>query len=578
MARSTALSRARRHLLEEIRLLEVREAAQTDPKALIAEINAFDPTTLERFRFSMFPADADALWYGETPRGDEGWLWQSALVDWWTGVYNPLFEQFEEWSPNFTFDPSQRVFMTLKARQLGVTWTAMALELWYMLFRPGSRCVIYSYNEDEAKKAITRAWLMYKSLPAVLRSHVEVITPNRAEDPSEFIKVRHKESGLISSIQALPATPKAGHGDTITFAAIDEAAYADHARAIFKAILPATGRGNARLAIISTANGLGNPESGEGNFFNILYETMHERGLAFSFVPWNAEPTRDMDWYMRVAMKLDEVERNQSYPLNESDAFMLSGNLYFDREGLAYYRDHAIKPLLRGQFLQNGIRKLDWMSLRDGIVEIFEKPVEGRKYGLAIDTATGRGTDYTSMGVIDLETGAFCAELHAKIDASRAVIQAHALGKWYNTAKIAVERQGGYGEALITFLRDGTVGLPPYPNLYRHVDYTKGNKPISQEYGMPMGAKTRTQVITGLADWIRLRMFPWLSTGIVSELGHFVHANTNPSPRAMDGANDDRVMMLAILTDLYRQFGRPPNKKKKRGKKRKYEPHPSRRQ
>lgn len=576
MARTNATYRARRFLAEQIRLLRVKEAAWDDPKALIAEINAFDPTTLERFRFTMFPEDNDPLWPYARPRGDQGWLWQAGLVDWWTGTPNPIHSQFEEWSPNFVFDSDQRVFLTLKARQLGVTWSAMALELWYMLFRPGSRCVIYSYNEDEAKKAITRAWLMYQSLPEVLRSHVTVLTPSRAEDPAEFIKVRHNETGLISSIQALPATPKAGHGDTITFAVMDEVAYQDHARAIFKAILPATGRGNARLALVSTAFGVGNPETGVGNFFHILYATMKERGIAFSFMPWNAEPTRDEDWYLRVAMKLDEVERNQSYPLNEADAFMLSGALYFDRRALEFYRGHTRRPELRGQFIQGGIRKLDWISLKDGIVEIFERPVVGRKYGMAVDTATGRGTDYTSMGVIDLETGALCAELHAKLDGPRAVIQAHALGKWFNTAKLAVERQGGYGEALITFLRDGTNGIPPYPNLYRHVDYSKGKKPISQEYGMPMGVKGRTQVITGLAEWIRARLFPWLSAGIVAELGTFVHANTNPSPRALDGSNDDRVMMLCILVDLYRQFGRPPAKRKRRRRRHQYEPHPSR--
>lgn len=577
MARTNALERARLHLVEEIRLSFVKEEAENDPKALIAEIDAFDPTTLERFRFTMFPNDDDPLWVYPEPRGNEGWLWQSALVDWWTGTYNKLFEKFEEWSPNFEFDPEQRVFQVLKARQLGVTWTAMALMLWYLLFRPGSRCVIYSYNEDEAKKAITRAWLMFNSLPDVLRNHVMVIMPSRAEDPSEFIKVKHS-NGLISSIQALPATPKAGHGDTITFAVMDESAYADHARAIFKAILPATGRGNARLALISTANGVGNPETGEGNFFSIVYQTLRERNIAFAFIPWHAEPTRDEEWYVRVAMKLDEVERNQSYPLNEHDAFMLSGSLYFDRDALEFYRKHVRKHSLRGQFVQNGIRMLDWISLKDGIIDIFERPVQGRRYGLAADTATGRGTDYTSMGVIDLETGAVCAELHAKIDSSRAVIQAHALGKWYNTAKIMVETQGGYGEALITFLRDGTASLPPYPNIYRHTDETRGNKPMTEQYGLPMGPKNRPTIVTGLADWIRQRSFPWLSSGIVQELGTFVHRTTGTSPAAMDGANDDRVMMLGMLADLFRKYGASPARKNKRRrrKKREYEPHPSR--
>lgn len=576
MPRLNALGRARRRLIEEARLQEVKLAAQDDPKALIAEINAFDPTTLEHFQFTMFPADDDPLWPYKDPRGDEEWLWQSALVDWWTGVYNPLFSLFEEWSPNFEYHPEQRVFLTLKARQLGVTWTGMALELWYMLFRPGSKCVIYSYNQDEAQKAITRAWLMFNSLPAVLRDHVEIVTPGRAEEPAEFIKVRHKESGLISSIQALPATKKAGHGDTITFAIMDEVAYQDYARQIFKAILPATGRGNARLALISTANGVGNPETGEGSFFHVVYATRVERGIAFTFMPWDAEPTRDEAWYQRVAMKLDEVERNQSYPRNESDAFMLSGALFFDREALGWYRQNVRRAILRGQFVQNTTRKLDWMSLRDGIIEVFEKPVEWRKYALCIDSATGRGTDYTSMGVIDLETGAICAELHAKIDSARAHIQAYALAKWYNNAKVAIERQGGYGEALIMLFRDGSRGLPPYGNLYRHIDFTKGKKPLAEAYGIPMGPTIRPSIVNNLAEWIRVRGFPWVSSGMMDEMGTFVYATTGTSPRALEGCNDDRVMMAGICVEMFRQFGRAASKNRKPRKKRSYEAHPTR--
>jgi hypothetical protein len=576
MARTTALSRARRRLVEELRLIRVKNAAESDPKALIAEIDAFDPTTLEKFRFTMYPASDDPLWmFPGAPRADEGWLFQSAVIDWWMGVPNPMHEQLALWSPNFFFDPTQRIFLCLKARQLGITWCAMALELWFLLFRPGSKCVAYSYNEDEAKKLIARAWLMYNSLPESLRDHVEVLTPSRSDEPSEWIKVRHKESGLISSIQALPATKKAGHGDTVTFALMDEAARQDYAKQIFTAILPATARGDARLAIVSTANGVGNVETEEGNFFHVLYATKKERNLGFAFLPWNAEPTRDAAWYERYAMKLGEVERNQQYPLNENDAFMLSGALYFDRDALKHYRNRTRRPSLTGQFVQHGVRTLDWIGLRDGIIDVWEKPVPGRKYAIAVDTSTGRSNDFTSGGVIDLETGAIVAELHAKIDAPRSAIQFHALGKWYNTARIAVERQGGYGEALITFLKDGSKGLPPYPNLYRHTDMTKGKKPISEEYGIPMGPKMRPQIIDGLSAWIRERLFPWLSAGCVDELGTFAYAETNPSPRALEGCNDDRVMMLGIAVELFRQFGKAPAKRKPR-RSSEYVPHPSR--
>ena len=96
--------------------------------------------------------------------------------------------------------------------------------------------------------------------------------------------------------------------------------------------------------------------------------------------------------------------------------------------------------------------------------------------------------------MIDLETGAICAELHAKIEAPRAALQLHFLGRWFNEAIIAVERQGGYGDALIIALKDGNQNLPAYRRVYRHKKFTRGDRPIAAEYGFPMGVKLREQV------------------------------------------------------------------------------------
>jgi hypothetical protein len=548
--------------VETLRLLEVKEAAKTDSKALIAEINAFDPTTLERFNFTMFPADNDPLWWSLEPRADEGWLWQSEIVDWWN-------------------DPDEGKYLILKARQLGITWLAMAQCVWYLLYRPGSRCVAYSYSEDEAKKLVARAWLMFNSLPEELRNGVEIIAPARAEEPSEWIKVKHtwvdedgKTQTAISSIQALPATKKAGHGETVTFAVMDEVARQDYARQIYTAINPAVSRGLAKLVMISTANGVGNPETGEGNYFHILYCTQIERGIAFKFLPWNLEPTRDEEWYAREAMALDEVERNQQYPLNENDAFMLSGALYFDSKALQYYRMHSLHPVYRAQFTPQGPRKATLVPLRDGCIEVWEEPRAGAKYAIGCDVSTGRSTDYTSGDVIDLETGSIVASYHAKHEAPMAAIQLHFLGKWYNTARIAIERQGGYGEALITLLRDGTKGMPPYPNLYRHTDDVSGTRPISQQYGMPMGMKMRPLIVTGLKQWVYQQQFPWLSKTHVNELGTFVYKPTGTSPAAQDGCNDDRVMSLGITVEMFRQFGHHPQPRVRSGKKSGYQAPP----
>jgi hypothetical protein len=554
---------ARREVLEELRLIDLSEDAETDPKALINEIRFFDPSSEKWVEFRMFPPEGwepptSQLANGEycfVDTGADDWFWQHLIIEWWN-------------------DPVIKKYLILKARQLGITLLACAYGLWILLYRPGSAVVAYSYTEDESKKLVEASWLMYLSLPEILRNRVEVVTPKRTDMPSEWIKFRHPD-GRISTFQALPATKKHGHGSRVTFAIMDEVARQDYAKEIYTAINPAVNRGRAKLAMISTANGVSNRETGEGNFFHHLYATKKEKGLAFKFLPWNLEPTRDADWYQREAMALDDVERNQQYPLNENDAFMLSGALYFNRESLDFYRKEIVAPQFMGQFVVVGRRRARFMKLRDGIIEVYEKPRPDGKYAIGVDTATGRGSDYTSGDVIDLASGAIVAHLHAKIEAPRAAVQLHYLGKWYNEARICVERQGGYGEALIIALRDGNQNLPVYQNLYRHKKFTNPNKPIAGDYGHPMGEKARATVLDNLKGWIRLRQFPWLSSGHVDELGTFVYTDTKPSPRAQDGCNDDRVMSLALAVWMFGQYGQSPAKRKK-WKKSKYQPPPTR--
>jgi hypothetical protein len=543
-----------RGLLEELRLLNVREDCAHDPKALINEVRFFDPAQADDenpswVEFKMFPPEGwtgpvEDLGKGEwkfTNVGAEDWYWQSLMIEWWN-------------------DPTKKKYLILKARQLGITLLACAYVLWLLLFRPGSNSVAYSYEEGEAKKLVQATWAMYQNLPDLFKSHVEVISPVRSEEPSEWIKLKHAD-GRISGFQALPATKKHGHGTRVTFAIMDEVARQDHARDIYAAINPATTRGRAKLVMISTANGVANLETGEGNYFHWLWHTRADKKLEYRFLPWNLEPTRDLEWYENEAMKLDDVERNQQYPLNERDAFRLSGATYFNREALDFYQGEMMKPVLTGQFVVSGRRQAYFTHSRYGCIDIFEKPHDGTDYAIGVDCASGRGSDYTSAHVIDLGTGAIVAEFHVKMEAPLAAVQLHYLGHWYNDALIAVERQGGYGDALIIALKDGNENRPPYARMYRHKDFTKGKRKIQESYGIPMGPKTRVQVLEGLKDWVHTRSFPWISAGTLDEYSTFVYASSNPSPRAQDGCNDDRVMSSAIAVEMFRQYGHHPAKR-----------------
>lgn len=552
-------------LHEEIRLVDVKELCKNDPKALLAEMKGFDPTEQEYFRFDMSGQEGDRI-------GDSGWGWQADVIDWW----------------HFS---KRRKFLILKARQLGITWLACAYGLWFLLFRPGSNVVCYSHDLPAAKKLILRVWIMYLSIPEYLRSHVEVITPRRSDLPSDMIRLRDKSTGKLSTFQALAATEKAGHGDTVTLGIMDELARADYAKGIYEAINPATSRGGRFLGI-STANGVSNPETGEGNFFHNLYFTREERNLEFLFLPWFAHPERGGDgiegrrfphWYEEEALALDEVERNRQYPRTAEDAFTLSGDLFFDREALNWYRQNVSKPVMRGQFVATSYASAKFVHLRDGILEVYVKPNDLHSYAISADTATGKGQDYSVAHVIDLHTGEVAAKLRCKIEIPRYALQLYWLAKWYSPLQNAIifpERQGGWGEALIISLRDGTQEHPPWPRIYRHRVETKAKKPIQEDYGYPMSESNRGHILSSLGEALRTRFFPWLPANTVAELGTFVHREERPSPRAQDGAHDDEVLSLALAREAYRRYGQGPAKvarNRKWTQKNTYQPSPTRR-
>jgi hypothetical protein len=58
--------------------------------------------------------------------------------------------------------------------------------------------------------------------------------------------------------------------------------------------------------------------------------------------------------------------------------------------------------------------------------------------------------------------------------------QLHFLGRWYHTARIAVESAGGFGEPVTIFLRDGKDGRPAYRGSFAmrlHCELGRGRAP-----------------------------------------------------------------------------------------------------
>src|SRR5262245_28791314 len=503
------------------RRLKERSEAMQHPAGMLDHVQCIDAKTGEHFSFTLNDPEA-------------GWYWQRGLLDEW--IANPLN-------------------LVLKARQIGITWLAAGYALWKLLTMPGTRALLVSINEDEAIKVVNRLYDMFLSLPEHLRFEAKVTKPTRDARPTTLIEFTFPD-GRISTVVGLPSTRRAGHGETATIVILDEYARHEYARDSWKATF-ATADNGGQILVISTANGVSNEQTGEGNFFHHLYVNAEAYGIVTKFLGWFLHPDRDEPWYVRNARALPAADRAEQFPRTPDDAFINTGECWFDMEALAWYAENAVlEETKRMRFIANDTgskAKVHWAE--NGWIRVYAKPDPSHAYAIGADVATGRGFDYSCAYVIDLTSMALVAECYGKMDADEYAEQLHYLGRWYGNARIAVEMGGGFGEPVIISLRDGRKGRPHYPKLYRHSIADRSDMHQLANYGFPMNMKTRPQVITQIEQALRQPAVPALPRNLIMECRTFVRQKTLPSPRAQDGANDDRVMAFGITLEMYRQYG-----------------------
>jgi hypothetical protein len=488
---------------------------------------------------------------GETVRGETSWLWQRDYIN--TVSENPFS-------------------VTLKARQLGVSWIWDGLILWDMVMFPGIDDLIYSIKEDDAIEQVNRVWDMWLSLPDWFKAlaRLKVIKPYGDARPTARIELEHPD-GRLSTVTGMPATKKAGHSRVARRVLFDEMAHQEFAYEIWKAITPAAGDMGGNIGGVSTANGMG----GHGEMFYNVYSGaggVDYPNVKKIFLPWACHPDRTQEWY--DGLNLDRASKAEQYPEDEEEAFLLTGNPYFDMESLAYYaRVVNVKPEVCGEFVTfaNNLASARFTPIAGGgaPIEIYRRPIPGHKYAIGVDTATGEGTDFTVGAVIDLSDGAPCAELRIKDGDRDAARQLHFLGSWYRgpdkiPALIGIEDQGGYGKVLIAYLRDGIEGRKAYMNLYRHREYDDRKKKLKSKLGFPMNLSTRPKVVAELGQWANKRLFPWVTVTFRKEARTFVRQDTRPSPRAAEGNNDDVIMAWGIALELYSGYGEHARSVKKK--------------
>ena len=245
---------------------------------------------------------------------------------------------------------------------------------------------------------------------------------------------------------------------------------------------------------------------------------------------------------------------HQEFPTNAREAFVTTGRGVFDSDTMG-------KLVLESQRLQRekpsegfhipvqawkerGGEKYIIEAMDEGELQIWERPVPNREYRIGADVSegidVGRDTDWSVAVVLSAESMDEVAMLRVKIDPDLFAWQLASLGKWYNNAKLLVERNN-HGLVTLKFLSD----VHLYPDIYSEKILDERSSRSARKLGFHTTVKSKPLIIDYLKELIREDEIKIRSPKVLDELLTFVNF-PNGRMAAQSGSHDDCVMALAI--------------------------------
>lgn len=460
----------------------------------------------------------------------------------------------------------------LKARQEGLSTGILALLFQDTINTPNTTTVVLAHDQESTNKLFRMVQLFYDRLPAHKKPETKYASKREFFWPT-----------LNSTFYVGTAGAKSfGRGDTINNVHASEVAHWPDAKTLLTGLLEAVPE-DGNVFIETTANGLGNWYEKEYNLARNGESVFTPRFFAWfehpdyqSDVPAGFERTakeeklasaydltdRQLTWY-RGKVKVLKEKCPQEYPSNPQEAFLTTGNPYFDRDRLqemlqALQSDPDLAPITVPDTAP--ARLLAEARKPEPTFKIWAEPEPARRYVLSADTAEGitdsGDHDYDCADVIDAETRVQVAQLHGRWDTREFGLLLADLGNWYNVALLAPERNN-HGHAVINAL----IYEAKYPEarsgvgngLYYHEDYDEYKKSSSRKPGWPTTTKTKTFALDALASSLLNAGIRPRSLLTVEQLLRFVKLGGGKAA-GEGGSHDDAVISLSIASALLLEY------------------------
>lgn len=373
----------------------------------------------------------------------------------------------------------------LKARQMGLS-TAVGGFLYFRTSQNRAQKTLVMTHKAESTAALfdmTKRY--YENTP-------EALKPSTKYSSKKELKFDKLDSGYTVATAGGDAVAR---GETLTLAHLSELAFwpKNQAKALLSGLLDAIPNAKGTAVFIeSTANGV------SGEFYDFWKKAeAGENGYIPIFLPWfiqdeYREPVPD--GFERTPVEEELVERfglddeqlmfrrrkvaekgldlfRQEYPSTADEAFLTTGRPVFNPEQLAELARTVPLPLYSMGLVNDRIEKdprgelLVYRELDKGDPDTGRRP---ENYYIGADVAMGiRGGDYSCAQILDSRKRQVAVwRGHVHPDHFASVL--HALGFYYNTARIAVEANN---HGILTCTRLGKDLA--YPDFYTETVYDK---------------------------------------------------------------------------------------------------------
>ena len=474
------------------------------------------------------------------------------------------------------------LIVVLKARQLGITTYVLQEFLHRALLQEGrNSLLVVQDQETQGTLHDDKLRLQFDHLPEELRGKEKESNRKRLvlANGSRFIVQISTGVDLRSSNvrQGRSASQRKGRGGTYQYNHNSEYAFwvdaENTSNAINQMVHPVPG--NIRI-YESTANGKG------GAFHDMWYAAVAGENEYFpQFFTWINDDTcrmsppedferSDEEWELAAQHSLDDhqlywrrwVIRNncagnarkfhQECPITPDEAFLTSGECWFDADKLALLDRRVKPPLAQGHLEERSISMLGsivkrtevvFVERKGGNLRIYKHPEKRRAYAIGADVGHGTATGaFSAAQVGTRDTLEQVAVSHARIKPGPFAEHLRVLGRYYNTAWMAPE----VNDAGIYVV--GKLVESDYPDtrLYHHRDPADNSPTADKRPGWITTSRTRQTLCHEGMQHVHDLDVEVPDAATVAEMRTFVNPG-NDSPVPAPGCYSDLLIAWFIM-------------------------------